>query len=165
MARGRVRGFLAVGLPLLMVSMASGAAAQAGQDAALVARAKAIHERVIALDTHNDIDPANFTSERNYTRRLDTQVNLPKMLEGGLDASFFVVYVGQGPLTPEGYDKAYQAALEKFDAIHGSPSRLRPTRSAWRSRRPTSAGLRPPAGRWRSSASRTATRSAPTSAA
>ncbi len=30
------------------------------------------------------------------------QVNLPKMVEGGLDASFFIVYVGQGPLTPAG---------------------------------------------------------------
>ncbi len=75
----------------------------AGQapDAALVAKAKAIHERVITLDTHVDIDPRNFTSDpRNYTQALDTQVNLPKMEKGGLDAAFFIVYVGQGPLTP-----------------------------------------------------------------
>lgn len=92
--------------------------AQSDGEAALVARARAIHDRVIALDTHNDIDPANFTAARNYTQRLDTQVNLPKMIAGGLDASFFIVYVGQGPLTPEGYDAAYRAAVEKFDAIH-----------------------------------------------
>ena len=41
---------------------------------------------MIALDTHDDIAPANFTAEKNYTQRLDTQVNLPKMVEGGLDA-------------------------------------------------------------------------------
>jgi microsomal dipeptidase-like Zn-dependent dipeptidase len=94
-------------------------------DAALAARARAIHDRVIALDTHNDIDPANFTGAKNYTQRLDTQVNLPKMIEGGLDASFFIVYVGQpnpaqtpDALTPAGYDRAYRAAIEKFEAVH-----------------------------------------------
>jgi membrane dipeptidase len=100
--------------------------AQPGGDAALVAKAKAIHERVITLDTHNDIDPENFTTERNYTQRLDTQVNLPKMVEGGLDASFFIVYVGQGPLTTEGYAKAYQEAIAKFDAIHRLTEKIAP---------------------------------------
>ena len=104
------------------------AAAQA-QDAALVAKAKAIHERVIALDTHVDIDPRNFTSDpRNYTQALDTQVNLPKMEKGGLDAAFFIVYVGQGPMTPEGYDKAYKDAIAKFDAIHRLTEQIAPTK-------------------------------------
>src|SRR5688572_1414835 len=61
----------------------------------LVQRARGIHDRVIAVDTHDDIDPKNFTASRNYTQRLDTQVNLPKMIEGGLDASFFIVFVAQ----------------------------------------------------------------------
>jgi membrane dipeptidase len=30
-------------------------------DAALIAKAKGIHDRVIKLDTHNDIDVSNFT--------------------------------------------------------------------------------------------------------
>lgn len=94
------------------------AAAQAGADAALIARARAIHDRVITLDTHDDINPDNFTRQKNYTQRLETQVNLPKMVEGGLDASFFIVYVGQGPLTQDGYDSAYQQAVAKFDAVH-----------------------------------------------
>ena len=88
------------------------------RDAALVRKAQAIHERVIALDTHADIDPANFSWSLNYTKDLETQVTLPKMTRGGLDAAFFIVYVGQGPLTPEGFDSAYAAAVEKFDAIH-----------------------------------------------
>ena len=90
----------------------------AAADAALIKKARAIHDRVIALDTHDDINPSDFTPEKNYTQRLDTQVNLPKMVDGGLDAVFFIVYVGQGELTPAGYDKAYAAAIEKFDAIH-----------------------------------------------
>ncbi len=96
------------------------------REAALVAKARAIHERVIALDTHVDIDPSNFTQlSRNYSNELTTQVNLPKMLKGGLDAAFFVVYVGQpNPETtpdafePAGYQRAYDQAIEKFEAIH-----------------------------------------------
>src|SRR5262245_7741257 len=93
---------------------------------ALVKRARGIHERVIALDTHDDINPANFTAERNYTQDLQNQVNLPKMIAGGLDASFFIVYVGQGPLTPEGYDNAYKQAIAKFDAIHLLTEKIAP---------------------------------------
>lgn len=100
--------------------------AQAGADAALIAKAKAIHERVITLDTHDDINPDNFTRQKNYTQRLETQVNLPKMVEGGLDASFFIAYVGQGPLTPEGYDAAYKEAVAKFDAVHHLTKEIAP---------------------------------------
>ncbi len=84
----------------------------------LIAKAKAIHERVIVLDTHNDINIDNFLDEKNYTMRLPNQVNLPKMIEGGLDVSWFIVYTGQGPLTEAGYLKAYENAMAKFDAIH-----------------------------------------------
>ena len=100
----------------------------AQRDDALVRKARAIHERVITLDTHDDISPANFAADRNYTQRLDTQVNLPKMFDGGLDASFFVVYVGQGPLTPEGFDGAYKQAIEKFEAIHRLAEQIAPGR-------------------------------------
>ena len=100
--------------------------AQAGADAALVAKARGIHERVITLDTHDDINPDNFTRQKNYTQRLDTQVNLPKMVEGGLDAAFFIVYVGQGPLTPEGYAGAYQQAVAKFEAVHHLTKEIAP---------------------------------------
>lgn len=87
-------------------------------DAALIAKAKGIHDRVIKLDTHNDIEPANFTPECNYKMRLTTQVNLPKMIEGDMDVTFMIAYVGQGPLTPEGYDDAYRQVTAKFDAVH-----------------------------------------------
>ncbi len=101
------------------------ARAPAGE-AALVAKARGIHDRVIALDTHDDINPANFTQfSRNYTTDLGNQVNLPKMRQGGLDASFFIVYVGQSspPAVPDafeaaGYQRAYDQAIEKFEAIH-----------------------------------------------
>ncbi|MGQ0703463.1 MAG: dipeptidase [Gemmatimonadales bacterium] len=98
-------------------------------DSARVARARAIHERVLTLDTHVDINPANCTAERNYAQRLQTQVNLPKMEEGGLDAVFFIVYVGQRPdFTPEGYARAHGAAIEKFAAIHRLTKEIAPDR-------------------------------------
>jgi membrane dipeptidase len=99
---------------------------QTPADDALVKKAQGIHERVIALDTHDDINADDFTPERNYTQDLGNQVNLPKMVKGGLDAAFFVVYVGQGPLTPEGYDNAYKQAVAKFDAVHLLTEKIAP---------------------------------------
>jgi len=103
------------------------AGAQGATDPALQAKARTIHDRVIALDTHVDIDPRNFTTQHpNYTDRLNTKVNLPKMVEGGLDAVFFSIYVGQGPLTPEGYKSAYDSDMEKFAAVHRLAKELAP---------------------------------------
>ena len=114
-------------MPLAAGVFATSALAQQPTDQALVAKARAIHDRVIALDTHVDIDPRNFTTDHpNYTDRLNTQVNLPKMFEGGLDAVFFSIYVGQGPLTPEGYQRAYDADMEKFAAVHRLAEQLAP---------------------------------------
>src|SRR5262245_64663668 len=113
-------------------SLAFAAAAAAGLAASLhaktdlVARARAIHQRFIKLDTHNDIDPRNFTADCNYTMRLTTQVNLPKMIDGGMDVSFMIVYVGQGALTPDGYNNAYNQAIAKFDAIHRLTENIAP---------------------------------------
>jgi len=111
----------------MLASIAGIAGAQQPTDPALEAKARAIHDRVIALDTHVDIDPKNFTTAHpNYTDRLSTQVNLPKMIEGGLDAVFFSIYVGQGPLTAEGYQRAYEADMEKFAAVHRLAEELAP---------------------------------------
>lgn len=109
---------------------ASRAAVQ-GSDTSLMARARAIHQRVIALDTHVDINPAQFTAQHpNYTDRIQTQVNLPKMEEGGLDAVFFSIYVGQGELNQAGYARALAADMEKFAAVHRLAEELAPDRIA-----------------------------------
>ncbi len=92
----------------------------------LVAYAHEIHDRVITLDTHNDINISNFTEEKNYTMDLDNQVNLPKMIIGGLDVSWLIVYAGQGELNEEGYRKAFENAMEKFAAIHRLTEEIAP---------------------------------------
>tara|TARA_R100001369_G_scaffold20091_3_gene36999 strand:+ start:80901 stop:82190 length:1290 start_codon:yes stop_codon:yes gene_type:complete len=89
-------------------------------------KAKAIHEKVITIDTHNDIDIDNFTAENNYTQDLNTQVNLPKMMEGCLDVAWFIVYTGQGELNEDGYAKAYKNAISKFEAIHRLTEEIAP---------------------------------------
>jgi membrane dipeptidase len=115
-------------LPLLG-ALALPAAAQT-PDADLVARARAIHDRVITLDTHVDISAANFrVGERNYADRLETQVSIPRMEEGGLDAAFLIVYVGQDQdFTPEAYARAHGQAMEKFEAIHRLAKEIAPQR-------------------------------------
>ncbi|SVB58086.1 uncharacterized protein METZ01_LOCUS210940, partial [marine metagenome] len=73
---------------------------------------------IITMDTHDDINVENFTESLNYTMNTDTQVNLPKMIEGGLDVAWFIVYTGQGELDKEGYIAAHDNAMAKFDAIN-----------------------------------------------
>jgi membrane dipeptidase len=82
-----------------------------------------LHEELIVLDTHLDTPVLferpgwNFAGHHEYGWDL-SQVDLPRMKAGGLDGGFFVVYTPQGPLTPEGYAAARDAALLRTLAIH-----------------------------------------------
>ena len=80
-------------------------------------KAMEIHNRVITLDTHDDFSVSNFTDSLNYTMDTNTQFNLPKMLKGGLDVGFLIVYTGQKTLDEKGYMSARENAMAKFDAI------------------------------------------------
>ncbi len=91
-------------------------------------QARKIHEEVMTVDTHVDINVRNFTDSANYTQRLKTQVNLPKMEEGGLDVAWFIVYTGQDSLTESGYAAAEANALAKFEAIHRLCEEIAPDR-------------------------------------
>ncbi len=93
----------------------------------LVERARAIHDRVMALDTHADI-PLNFATSEFDPGSAEAQVNLDSMEAGGLDAAFFIVYVGQLPRTPENYRLAIADAVTKFDAIHRMTEYMYPGR-------------------------------------
>ncbi len=89
-------------------------------------KVKRVHAEVITIDTHCDINVSNFTEETNYTQRLNTQVDIPKMKEGGLDVAWFIVYTGQGELNEEGYSKAKENAYSKFEAIANLTSQFAP---------------------------------------
>jgi membrane dipeptidase len=100
-------------------------------DAQILAKAKSIHKKVLTIDTHNDIDINNFLFSRNYTQDLENQVTLPKMIAGGLDASFFIVYTGQSSepdaFEAAGYKRAYDSAIAMFEAIHRMTTVLAPS--------------------------------------
>lgn len=88
------------------------------------ASAMAIHQRLLTLDTHLDT-PALFDQPRGYdimvrhnVDRDGSQVDLPRMNEGGLDGGFWAIYMAQGPLTPEGYAKIRDTALIRATSIH-----------------------------------------------
>jgi membrane dipeptidase len=121
--------------PLTLLSAAV-LGAQSGKpvtdEAVVQATAKAIQAKVLSLDTHVDISPANFTeSGPNYATKLPrTQVDLTKMEEGGLAGAFLVVYVGQATtLDAASFAKANAQAIEKFEAIHRLTEKIAPTRA------------------------------------
>ena len=88
-------------------------------------RALAIHEAVMTVDSHDDI-PFNFATEAVDPFDARRQLNLQKMQAGGLDAAFFIVYVGQTERTPENYARAQADAMTKFDAIHRMAEEMYP---------------------------------------
>lgn len=112
--------------PLLFCLLAGFTANAQTADQALIEKARKIHEKVITIDTHNDINVENFTAEKNYTQDLDTQITLPKMEEGGLDVTWLIVYTGQEDLNEAGYQKAYENAISKFEAIHRLTEEIAP---------------------------------------
>lgn len=88
------------------------------ENPALEARARALHDKVIALDTHVDIEDDFATAGTDPGGFTRGQVDLPKMRAGGLDAAFFIVYTAHGPLTDEAYAAARANAQSKLQAIH-----------------------------------------------
>jgi len=93
----------------------------------LLERAHEIHDRVMTLDTHVDI-PFSFATSEHDPAVAEAQVNLDGMEEGGLDAAFFIVYVGQQPRNEEAYRLATADAVAKFDAIHRMTEYMYPER-------------------------------------
>jgi len=125
------RALITASILLVACARQSALTPQTTPDAAMIARARAIHERVLVIDTHVDINPANFRSDTlNYASRLPrTQVDLAKMEEGGLDAAFLIVYVGQTPeLDSAAFARANAQALEKFAAVHLFAEQIAPRR-------------------------------------
>jgi len=113
----------------LLAAVATSAHAQ--DDAALVAKAKAIHAKAIKIDTHVDFSPAQMTGPApNYVTGIPrNKVDLPKMENNGLDAVFFSIYIGQRQdFSDSAFAAAKAADLEKFDAVHALAEKIAPDR-------------------------------------
>ncbi|MFT3761709.1 MAG: dipeptidase [Pseudoxanthomonas sp.] len=109
---------------LFVVAMFCAAGAAAQQAPAEVSeRAMQIHRRAIVLDTHLDT-PANFG--RPGWSILDnhkgdggfSQVDLPRMQEGGLDGGFWAIFTDQGPRDVAGNREARDYGLHRLVQIH-----------------------------------------------
>lgn len=109
-------------LPLSALAVA--ACATVPQDGAppATADARAIHERALVLDTHLDtpafFDVPGWNVAARHTVENDTsEVDIPRMKDGGLDGGFWVIYTPSGPLTPAGYAAAKSHMIKRSDAI------------------------------------------------
>ncbi|MFJ3117093.1 dipeptidase [Pseudomonas protegens] len=78
--------------------------------------AQALHQRLIVLDSHLDTPMQlarpgwDITQRHRYQDDL-SQVDLPRMKEGGLDGGFWAIFTPQGPLTAEGRTLASEHGL------------------------------------------------------
>ena len=110
---------LALAVSLISISSLLSTPANAERAARDVseAEARALHARVLTIDTHVDIGAGYATHVLDPGGLTPAQVDLPKMRAGGLDAAFFIVYVGQGSLDAGGFAAARAAAEDKYQAI------------------------------------------------
>lgn len=98
-----------VGMALAVGAGASWAAEKTG--------AAEVHRRALVLDTHLDsaanLAVAGWEVMKRHTWAEDfTQVDYPRLIEGGADGGFWAVYVGQGPRTDAGHAAARDKALQ-----------------------------------------------------
>jgi len=91
-------------------------AAAPGEPPVVTKAVRQVHERMLTLDTHLDTPaaldlPGWSIAERHDVKRDYTQVDLPRMKQGGLDGGFWAIYTPQGPLTVAGFRKARDFAI------------------------------------------------------
>ena len=71
-------------------------------------KAAQIHKSILTIDTHCDTPMRLVRGNwdvgvyHDPKERKAGKIDLPRMKQGGLDAEFFAVFLGQGPRTPEG---------------------------------------------------------------
>lgn len=94
-------------------------------DQNMIEKTKAIHEKVLTIDTHCDT-PLHMTDAtwdvgvRHVPgKRGSGKIDLPRMKEGGLDVEFFAVFVGQAERTENNYQRAKNRADELITLVKG----------------------------------------------
>lgn len=116
-----------------LLLLACGPAAASAAPAPVSSVDRALHQRMMVLDTHLDT-PAQLSKpgwdvrERHDTRLDQSQVDYPRMVQGGLDGGFWAIFTSQGPQTQQGYAAARDAALlravEIRQMVAGHPDRF-----------------------------------------
>ena len=108
--------------PILLSALILLAARAMAADEEVSPADRLLHEQMLVMDTHLDtpvlFERKNWAFDDHHHYDWDlSQVDIPRMQAGGLDGGFFVIYTPQGPLTPEGYAAARDAALLRAAAI------------------------------------------------
>lgn len=113
---------------LLALLVLAACTQQPPTEAEIEAKAKEIHENVLTIDSH--ADTPMWLSRDGFDLAIDnsesskgSKVDFVRMKEGGLDAIFFAVFVGQGDRDEEGNLKAKGRAVAMFDSIHNAVGR------------------------------------------
>ena len=88
-------------------------------------KAEHIHRQVLTVDTHTDTplnlgDPEFDLGKRHDPDSSYSRIDLPRMQDGDMDASFFAVYVGQRERTPQGHHEVHKRAMKLFESIYQS---------------------------------------------
>jgi membrane dipeptidase len=85
-------------------------------EAPALSPAETLHQSLLVLDSHLDTPAYFHTAEYTFSKRgsfdVDgTHVDLPRMIEGGLDGGFWVIFTTQGPLDDASLNSARTAAI------------------------------------------------------
>lgn len=76
------------------------------------------HQKILTLDSHTDTPLRLGRSGFDIGKRNDGgKIDFPRMQEGGLDAVFFAVFIGQGPRDSVSHIKARDRAFQIFETI------------------------------------------------
>jgi len=82
-------------------------------------RADRIHEQYLTVDTHCDTPLEIIQTDYDLGEKHDRNcVDFPRMIEGGLDAEFFAVFLRQGPRDDSSFNEVHKETLRIFKAIH-----------------------------------------------
>lgn len=91
------------------------------KEAALLKKAEKIHFSVLTVDTHCDTPMRLMRQGFDLgIRNDDGCIDFPRMKEGGLDAEFFAVFIGQGPRNDSTHMEIHNRTIDIFKAIHAS---------------------------------------------
>lgn len=86
------------------------------KEARLFRQAKALHHKMITIDSHTDT-PMIFPGRFDIGRKEGGKVNLPFMEEGRIDATFMVAYIPQGKRDGASLQAATAYAVERLREV------------------------------------------------
>src|SRR3954452_2937598 len=107
----------------VVLALALLSSTMSAQEPAVSARARALHDRAIVVDSHDDTTQ-RLLFDKTFdiaVRHKDGNIDVPRMREGGLDALFFSIWVPSDVTGPP----AVKRALDLIDCVREA-ARLHP---------------------------------------